>query len=131
MRIGFLHYVEDVKATGSLRLFPNLPKGRRGYGRKASDWFNKYLTERGIKRAGKVFHCFRHTVISTLPSRGVREYDYKLIVGHENRSSSTPYINDYELIQLYDNTYDKFEFYGLDLSLFKYQFNQFSKSVQP
>ena len=128
VRIGFLDYLADVKASGNIRLFPALTKGRRGYGRKVQYYLTTLMTKLGIKRPGKVVHSFRHTVISMLHQRNVRESDYQLIVGHESRSSSTPYISDYELHQLYDNAYPKFVYHDLDLSGIRYDKNQFPPS---
>jgi hypothetical protein len=42
------------------------------------------------------------------------------VSGHENSSSSSPYISDYELTDLFDNAYGKFYFEGLDLSRIGY-----------
>jgi integrase len=128
VRMGFLDYLADVKASGSIRLFPALTKGRRGYGRKVQYHLTTLMQKLGIKRPGKVVHSFRHTVISMLHQRDVRPPDYQLIVGHESRSSSTPYISDYELHHLYDNAFPKFVYHDLDLSGIRYDKEQFPPS---
>lgn len=77
--LGFLEYVNDVRAHGFARLFPNLPYSpMNGYGDAVSDWFNgRYLRpaapgskalRAGIADPEKSFHSLRHVVINRLYS---------------------------------------------------------------
>ena len=61
---GVLDYVKQIQNQDQKKLFPNLKKMRStGYGTMISRWFRKYLIRLGIKKKGKNFHSFRHTVV--------------------------------------------------------------------
>jgi integrase len=60
-KIGFLTYVRHKKLAGNLRLFPDLPKGKRGYySDPFQKWFSRFLTSIGAKTTKTSFHSFRH-----------------------------------------------------------------------
>ena len=62
--LGLLDYVKQIQNQNQEKLFPNLKKMRStGYGTMISRWFRKYLIRLGIKKKGKNFHSFRHTVV--------------------------------------------------------------------
>lgn len=64
---GFLGYVEEVRATGLERLFPNLPNATGlGLGRQLSRQFSSYIKKQGIAEPGMGFHAFRHYLITHL-----------------------------------------------------------------
>ncbi|HIE5743070.1 TPA: integrase [Stenotrophomonas maltophilia] len=64
---GFLGYVDEVRAVGLERLFPNLPNGTGlGFGRQLSRQFSAYIKAQGIADAGMGFHAFRHYLITHL-----------------------------------------------------------------
>jgi integrase len=71
LELGFLRYVEDVRASGCEHLFPGLAWGEGGPGRVIGRWFNKSVLRRAcrITDRKKSFHCFRHT-FTTLADRG-------------------------------------------------------------
>jgi integrase len=71
IELGFLRYVEDVRASGCEHLFPGLAWGEGGPGRVIGRWFNKSVLRRAcrISDRKKTFHCFRHT-FTTLADRG-------------------------------------------------------------
>lgn len=77
VELGFLDYVDDIKAHGFERLFPNLPPSEKnGYGDAVGDWFNgRYLRpaapgskalRAGIADPEKSFHSFRYVVTNGL-----------------------------------------------------------------
>jgi integrase len=67
IRLGLLDYVETLRAAGYKRLFPELSNRRDGYGQAVSNWFQRHRAKCGItEKRIKVFHSFRHTVISEL-----------------------------------------------------------------
>lgn len=84
IKLGFLDYVETVRRTGASQLFPSLKKGCAGWSDTPSKWFTRYRKEEGVTEKGKVFHSFRHSVISQLlqhsqfPLQHVQE-----LIGHE------------------------------------------------
>ena len=42
-----------------------------GFGTRISHWFARYLTKLEIKKKGKNFHSFRHTVVNRLTNKKV------------------------------------------------------------
>jgi integrase len=89
MEAGFLDFVHDMRATGHPRLFPHLPAGTKedgtpngkGYGTQLSKQFGKYVKTVGVEK-GSGFHCFRHTMATSLAELGIPETDIALITGH-------------------------------------------------
>ena len=67
--LGLLGQVKQMKNQNYQKLFPNLKKMKStGYGTMISRWFRKYLIRLGIKKKGKSFHSFKHTVVNKLTS---------------------------------------------------------------
>ena len=85
--LGFLDYVEEVRNQKQVKLFPNLKKGSTSsYGSAISQWFGRYLNKLDIKKTGKNFHSFRHTVVNQLISKQVYEPFIKELVRHSHGS---------------------------------------------
>ena len=85
--LGLLDYVKQMKNQNHRKLFPNLKKMRStGYGTMVSRWFRKYLIRLGIKKKGKNFHSFRHTVVNRLTNQKVYEPFIKELIGHSHGS---------------------------------------------
>lgn len=67
VRLGFIRYVEHLKALYKADklhtnlVFPDLIKGRDGYGHNTAKSFDRYLRALDIKADGKSFHSLRHT----------------------------------------------------------------------
>ena len=60
-------YVRKVQNQNQEKLFPKPKKMKsQGYGTMISRWLAKYLIKLGIKKKGKNFHSFRHTVVNRL-----------------------------------------------------------------
>ena len=51
-----------------------------------SRWFAKYLKKLGIKKKGKNFHSFRHTVVNKLTNQKVYEPFIRELIGHSHGS---------------------------------------------
>ncbi len=87
IQIGFLRYVEHVKALGAEYLFPH--RNRQGVtaqhdpSKNASRRFGEYLDSIGISDPLLVFHSFRHTGISAMQDAGVPLATAMQIAGHE------------------------------------------------
>ena len=65
--LGFLGYVEEVRAVGHERLFPNLPNSTGlGLGRQLSRQFSAYIKREGVEEEGMGFHAFRHYLCTHL-----------------------------------------------------------------
>lgn len=94
--LGLLAFRDSVRAEEHQRLFPELPySAKGGYGTRASRWYmEEFLRPKvGITNPAKVFHSFRHTVLTALGNtlfdmpegEMVRDKDMiiKAIVGHK------------------------------------------------
>ena len=87
LELEFLNYVTQIKTSNQQKLFPNLKKMKStGYGTMISRWFARYLKKLGIKKKGKNFHSFRHTVVNKLTSKKVYEPFIKELIGHSHGS---------------------------------------------
>ena len=85
--LGLLDYVKQIQNQDQKKLFPNLKKMRStGYGTMISRWFRKYLIRLGIKKKGKNFHSFRHTVVNRLTTKQVYEPFIRELIGHSHGS---------------------------------------------
>lgn len=101
IELGFLDYVSTVrelaKALPTVRVddVPIFPFRKRGAtfetdpGKNVCRFFGDYLKETGLKDTGvefndrlKVFHSFRHTVVSILDSHNVSFRDIQKLIGH-------------------------------------------------
>ena len=77
----------EIQNQNQEKLFPNLKKmTSTGYGTMISRWFAKYLKKLGIKKKGKNFHSFRHTVVNKLITKKVYEPFIKELIGHSRGS---------------------------------------------
>jgi len=87
LELGFLDYVDQVRNENQQKLFPNLKKMvGAGFGTRISHWFARYLKKLGIKKKGKNFHSFRHTVVNKLTSQKVYQPFIKELIGHSHGS---------------------------------------------
>ena len=85
--LGLLDYVKQMQNQNHLKLFPNLKKMKStGYGTVISRWFAKYLKKLGIKKTGKNFHSFRHTVVNKLITKKVYAPFIRELIGHSHGS---------------------------------------------
>lgn len=83
IKLGFLQYVADVRASGSVHLFPGLTWGQGGPGRVVSRWFNKHLRKRcGVLDKTKSLHSLRHTVTTHADRARVPDSIIRTINGH-------------------------------------------------
>lgn len=81
---GFMEYVDAIRATGSLRVFPNLKFGTAEQCTASwSKWFGRYLREIvGASDRRMVFHSFRHSFKDAAREAGIpREHNDRL-TGH-------------------------------------------------
>jgi integrase len=118
-------YVKLLKGEGETRLFPELRKGRDGYSKSVSRWFNqKYKLECNIQQDAdgrmKDFHSFRKTLINYLQRKGVPYLMLKQVMGHSKGKDVTQavYPERYSSKELFDNVISKIDF-GIDLSQLK------------
>jgi integrase len=90
--LGLVDYRSSLLNAGYKKLFPHLLPGTNGYKKNMSRMFAKYLDlpEINIVHELKVFHSFRHTVVTALTNEGVNEGLKRALVGHDKdtRTSS-------------------------------------------
>lgn len=107
IKLGLVRYCEVLKKAGHERLFPELPYHPvKGYGDKASDWFNRSLLKERLgfeKESKKSFHSFRHTFSTRLKQEGIDSETRAQFVGHIRGSGETEnrYSKDHPPAALY------------------------------
>lgn len=85
IELGFLDYVNEVRAAGAERLFPHRSFVNGTYSKRLSEEMLTYQKKRGLKNRGerKSFHSFRVNVITALANSGANTAQVMKIVGHE------------------------------------------------
>lgn len=85
LALGFVEYVQCLQKAGYKKLFPHLQDGKNGYKKNMCRMFGEYLDlpEVNIVDPLKVFHSFRHTVVTKLTGAGVNEGLKRAMVGHD------------------------------------------------
>jgi integrase len=119
----FLCWVEVLRSKGKNRLFPELRKGRDGYGRNVSRWFNEiYKQKCGIVSTDgrkRDFHSFRASFITQLVHQKVNERMRLQVEGHSaGKDMTSVYVDPFPAKQLYDEVISKLD-YGIDLTHLK------------
>ncbi len=83
--LGFWEYVQVMRKAGYDKLFPHLKDGKNGYHKNLTRQFGEYLDkpEVNIVDPLKVFHSFRHMVITLLTDKQVNDGMKRAMVGHD------------------------------------------------
>ncbi len=87
--LGFLRYHAHISSTNSIRLFPNLAKGKQGgkYGKQVGKQFNDLLkvvlSAPGFSPNRKAFYSLRHTFSDFYKQRGLQTDTFRQLFGHE------------------------------------------------
>lgn len=93
IELGFLEYVEALRAAFYTRLFPELQFNRvKGYGKAASSWFNERFLGKQLKieRNGKrTFHSFRHNFSTAAGHVDMEGRVRDQLMGHSRGSSES------------------------------------------
>lgn len=90
VKLGFIDYVNRLKKKGVDRIFPEIKRGRDGYGQYPSKWFGGYKKRCGIDEGTvRCFHSFRHNVMDFLKQKGVPVSQIQAVVGHKDESVTT------------------------------------------
>jgi integrase len=85
IEIGFLEYINEVKACGFDKVFPSLKKQRDGYGQAASKWFGRLKKKLDLEHPEKKnYHSFRHNTSDALKAAAVEESSAAQILGHKH-----------------------------------------------
>ena len=84
--LKFVQYVKHIKKLGHERVFWELPKRGTVYSKNVGKFFNeKYLVKIGIKKRGKSFHSFRHSVETSLTNANVNGRYIDFLQGHSQK----------------------------------------------
>ena len=86
LALGFLEFVESIKAAGHARLFPDLKKGANGFGDAVGKYFARLKSSVGLDDPGLVLHSTRHTGITKLHSAGVQANQVEMLAGHASQT---------------------------------------------
>lgn len=100
--LGFLDYVQALRLAGYKMLFPHLVDGKNGYKKNMTRMFGEYLDlpEVSIVDPLKVFHSFRHTVVTALTNAGVNEGLKRAMVGHDINTQTSAHDDYTHLVAL-------------------------------
>lgn len=106
--LGFLNYVEEIRALKQEQLFFYLNTSINGYSKNCSRRFGDYLTKIGIIDDRKVFHSLRHTVIDILTNQNTNTGLAMGLVGHIEQDKlqadinvSSPHFREYKHSKLH------------------------------
>ena len=91
VKLGFLAYVDKVRRSGGVWLFPQVAPNVPGGLKPWTKWFNRYLRSIGITDRRKVFHSFRHIFKDALRTAGIPEDLNDALTGHSNPSVGRGY----------------------------------------
>ena len=84
--LNFLQYVNHIKKMKQERVFWELPKRGDVYSKNVGRFFNqKYLVKIGLKKKGKSFHSFRHSVETNLTNVNVNARYIDFLQGHSQK----------------------------------------------
>lgn len=97
--VDYLQSMYNDKKLESDLLFPDLLKGRDGWGHNSAKWFSRFLTQINVKENGKSYHSFRHTFADELKQDlKVKDLIIDELLGHASKSeASRRYGKDYRL----------------------------------
>lgn len=82
VKLGFMDYVQSLRAKGERRLFPTLTKGKNTFADAAGKWYSRLLKKVGLTDKTLVLHGLRHTGITRLANEGVNDKVRRTLVGH-------------------------------------------------
>ena len=86
--LGFVEWVERLKANNHTRIFHNLTlSAKNKYAGSVTHWFARYLDKIGIKASKKVFHSFRYTFEEKAIDRNISTEVQNALGGWVNRGT--------------------------------------------
>ena len=91
LALGFMDYAQQVQAMNEPFLFPYLVETANGKGKNAGLHFSNWLEAIGITDSRKVFHSFRHTVITRLHAIHSNPAQVMQITGHAQETQGVHY----------------------------------------
>jgi integrase len=134
--LGFVDYVQCLQKAGYKKLFPHLQDGKNGYKKNMCRMFGEYLDlpEVAIVDPLKVFHSFRHTVVTKLTGAGVNEGLKRAMVGHDidtKQSAHDDYTHlDALTISNLQTAINKLKYEGIDFAKLKRPADAFLEPIK-
>ena len=101
--LGFQDYAQQVQGMNEPFLFPHLVETANGKGKNAGRHFSNWLEALGITDSRKVFHSFRHTLITRLHALHANPAHVMQIAGHAQEAQGVhfqTYTHDVGLMAL-------------------------------
>ncbi len=136
LALGFVDYVNCLQKAGYKKLFPHLQDGKNGYKKNMCRMFGEYLDlpEVDIVDPLKVFHSFRHTVVTKLTGVGVNEGLKRAMVGHDIDTKTSAH-DDYThldalTIPNLQTAINKLQYEGIDFSKLKRPADAFLEPIK-
>lgn len=116
-KIGFLNYVAKMRRAGATRLFPELPKGKRGYySDPFQKWFSRFLTSIGAKAPKTSFHSFRHCFRDALRYADISTERVRALGGWTSKGGAEEIYGAGHRASTRANEIEKVRYTDLDLS---------------
>jgi integrase len=116
--LKFHKFVKRLSPEG--RLWTNLIRINSRYGHSFGKWFGDFRKRCGIDSGKKVFHSFRHTVITHLKHKDVKDQFISELVGHSVEGEKGRYGKRFNPKKLLKETVMKLDFHEkLDFSNLK------------
>lgn len=118
VKIGFLRYVDEMRARGERELFPSLKANKRGSKVTAvGQWFGRLRLKILNTTEGKDMHSLRHSFAHACREIDMDARRIRALGGwmQEGRSSEKDYGSEYSLESL-KKAIDQVEFVGADFS---------------
>jgi integrase len=116
-KIGFITFVTKMKRSGAVRLFPELPKGKRGYySDPFQKWFSRFLTVIGAKTPKTSFHSFRHCFRDVLRDADISTERVRALGGWTSKGSAEELYGAGHRASILAKEIEKIRYPGLDLS---------------
>ena len=116
-KIGLLNYVAQMRRSGAIRLFPELPKGKRGYySDPFQKWFSRFLSRIGVKTPKTSFHSFRHCYRDALREADISQERVRALGGWTSKSGAEDIYGSGHRASTLAREIAKVRYEGLDLS---------------
>ena len=135
LELGLVEYCQAIRSAGYKRLFPHLSSGKNGYKKNMCRTFGEHLDtpEVNIVNELKVFHSFRHTVVTSLTDKGVNEGQKRVLVGHDIDTKESAH-DDYTHLEALtlpnlQTAINKLNYVGLDLAPLKLASDAFLEPI--
>ena len=124
IEFGIIPFWNSLKSANHIRLWPNLSKGRDGYGHAFGMWYQRFNRNNIVREPRKVFHSFRHNFIDNLKQKEVGDIIIAEIVGHKVKSITTGRYGKHYKPDILVNAIKKLD-YGIDLKKIKSSIKDF------